>query len=86
MTSNPIRIGIASAIAFAILWVICSAIVYVSPGTMMEVSGHMVHADLSTLRWTLTWPGFFTGLVGWVVVAGVTSWLIALINKLLSND
>lgn len=84
MTSNPVKLGIASAIAFAILWIICSAIVYVSPGPMMEVSGHMIHADLSTLSWTLTWPGFIMGLVGWMVVAGVTSWLIALIYKLLS--
>ena len=84
MTSNPVKLGIASAIAFAILWIICSAIVYVSPGPMIEVSGHMIHADLSTLSWTLTWPGFIMGLIGWMVVAGVTSWLIALIYKLLS--
>ena len=84
MTSNPVKLGIASAIAFAILWIICSAIVYVSPGPMMEVSGHMIHADLSTLSWKLTWPGFIMGLIGWMVVAGVTSWLIALIYKLLS--
>ncbi len=77
MKLNSVKLGAASAIAFSVLWVICSATVAVSPDSMMTISGHMIHADLSNIGWSLSWTGFFLGLIAWAVVADVTVWLVA---------
>lgn len=50
---------------------------------MIMMTGHMIHADLNTLGWTLSFSGFLAGLVAWAAIAGVSGWLIASIyNKL----
>ena len=87
MKLNPTALGAASAISFAILWIICSAAVAVLPGFMLTMSGHMMHGDFSQMGWTLTWGGVFLGLVAWAVVAFVSGWLIAAIyNRLLGTS
>lgn len=86
MKLDTVKFGLASAGAFAILWLVCSLIVWLMPSMMMAVSGHMVHADLSQMGWHLTIGGVLAGLVGWAVSAGVTAMLIAKIyNQLISN-
>ena len=83
MKLNPNKFAIACAGAIVILWVICSAIVYFLPVAMMYFTGHMMHADLSAIAWTLTGTGFIVGLVAWAFCAWITAWLIAIIyNKL----
>jgi hypothetical protein len=83
MNIDANKIGISSAISFGILWVVCSAAVHFMPQPMMMITGHMMHADLTTLGWTLTFSGFLTGLVAWAAIAGVSGWLIASIyNRL----
>lgn len=82
---NAKRCAIAAGLAFAVLWVICSALVAILPGPMMAITGHMMHGDFTAMGWTLTWTGFFFGLVGWAVVAGITAWAIALIYNRLSD-
>lgn len=77
MKLNGIRCAIASGTAFAILWVICSAFVLLAPGPMIWIGGHMIHANLEAMRWTLTLGGLVTGLIAWSVLAAVTGWLIA---------
>ena len=85
MNINPIKLGISSAAVFALFWVICSAIVYFVPEQMMLMTGHMAHVNLSDMHWTLTWSGFFIGLVSWAGIAGVTAWLIATIYNVVSG-
>jgi len=70
-------LGLAAAASFAVLWVICSGLVALSPGYMMGMSGHMMHADFASMQWALTVPGFVYGLILWSVLAGVSGWLIA---------
>jgi len=83
MKLNAAKLGAVSAIAFSILWVICSATVALSPDSAMAISGHMVHADFSNIGWTLSWTGFFLGLIAWAVVADVTVWMVAAVyNRL----
>ena len=87
MMLKPTALGAASAISFAILWIICSAAVAVLPGFMMTMSGHMMHGDFSQMGWTLTWAGVFLGLVAWAAVAFVSGWLIAAVyNRLLGES
>jgi hypothetical protein len=84
MKLDAIKFGGACAIAFSILWIICSAFVMVMPTNMMQVSGNMVHGDLTSMQWSMGIQGIFVGLIAWAFVAGISGWLIAFIyNKLL---
>ncbi len=86
MKLNPTVLGAASAISFSILWIICSAAVAVLPDFMMTMSEHMVHVNLSQMKWTLTWAGVLLGLVSWAAVAFVSTWLIAVTyNRILAK-
>lgn len=86
MKFKPVKLAIASAVATAILWVICSFMVLVMPGMMMSVTGQMVHADLSGFNWTLTLPGFLIGLLSWSISAGVFGWLLAYFYNMFVNE
>ncbi len=77
MTLNINKFAISTAIAFSILWIICSAFVAVIPNPSMALTGTMVHADLSAMTWSLTWSSFIIGLAGWAIIGGITAWLIA---------
>jgi hypothetical protein len=70
------RLGIAMGGATAIFWIVCSALVALFSGSMMTMTGHMLHMDASEFAWRLTFPGFFMGLVSWTVCAAVAGWLI----------
>jgi hypothetical protein len=51
---------------------------------MMQMSGHMIHAELSNLNWAMHWTGFFIGLVAWSVLSGVLAWAVAAVyNRLI---
>lgn len=80
---NATKMGMAAALAFAIVWVICSLLVWIFPAVMMNMSGHMVHGDLSTMTWHMSVGGLLTGLIVWSVLAGFIAWLIATVyNRL----
>jgi hypothetical protein len=84
MKLNPNILGIASAVATAVLWIICSLLVALLPEFMTHMTAGMMHGDTASMAFTMTWTGFLWGLVAWVVCAGVTGWLIATIyNRLL---
>jgi len=70
-------LGLAAAASFAVLWVICSGLVALSPGYMMGLTGHMMHADFGGMQWTLNITGFIYGLLLWCILAGAAGWLIA---------
>ncbi|MBC8242326.1 MAG: hypothetical protein ISR50_16575 [Alphaproteobacteria bacterium] len=83
MKLDAVKLGVATAIVFAVIWVICSILVVLIPGPMMQMSGHMVHADLSNQGWSMHWTGFFTGLILWSAIAALLVWAIAqLYNRL----
>lgn len=77
MKINATKMGVAAAITFAIVWVICSLLVWALPANMMIMSGHMVHGDLSAMTWHMSVGGVFIGFVIWSVVAGFIAWFIA---------
>ncbi len=83
MKIDALKFGIATAIVFALAWVVCSLFVFSMPLRMMQMSGDMVHADLGGMSWNLGWTGFIYGLVAWSVVAGIIGWGIsAIYNRL----
>lgn len=85
MKLDPNKLGIATVIVFAGIWVICSALIMLIPNAMMQMSGHMLHADLGTLSWTINWAGFVIGLILWSVLSGLLVWAIAVVyNRLVT--
>ncbi len=86
MKINPNFFGLASAIATSILWVLCSAIVYLIPRPMIDMSGHMVHANLSGMNWNLTFFGFLVGLIVWSLFAGLFAWILAHIYNMFVKE
>ncbi|MBS9869649.1 DUF5676 family membrane protein [Vibrio alginolyticus] len=84
MPLNAVKFAIASSLSFSIVWIICSLLVLGMPEMMMATSGDMVHMNLSSLGWEMSFIGIFVGLVGWSLSAGVIAWLLATIyNKML---
>lgn len=83
MKLHACKFGIAAAISFGIAWLICSLLVMLLPGMMMNMSGHMVHMDISQMGWHLTVGGVLLGLIVWMITAGFIGWLLAWIyNRL----
>lgn len=83
MKIDALKFGLAASIIFAAAWVICSLFVISMPTAMMQMSGHMVHADFGQMSWNLGWIGFVYGLVAWSVVAGIMgSGIAAVYNRL----
>ena len=71
------KLALTTAITFSVLWVICSAFIALIPDLSMSLTGTMFHANLSSMVWTLTWGGFFIGLIAWAILGGISAWLIA---------
>ena len=81
------KLGLSTVAVFAAAWIICSALVVLVPSPMMRMSGHMMHADLDGLGWTMHWEGFFVGLILWSVLAGLLVWAVAAFyNRLIDGD
>lgn len=84
MKLDAIKLGFATAIIFALAWIICSLFVIIAPSGMMQMSGHMVHSNFEDMGWSLHWTGFFVGLVTWSVFSGLfVGAIAATYNRLL---
>jgi len=57
--------GIAAGTTAAVLFVLCSLAVAISPDPTTAFFGYLVHLDLSSLPRTLTFGSFIGGLVAW---------------------
>ncbi len=87
MKIQPGQFALALAISAALLWVICSALVWLSPGMMMSMTENMLHADLANVTWQMTFSGMLIGLVVWTGIAAVTGGLVAgIYNQLASRS
>lgn len=86
MKLNPSALAIASAVAIAIIWSLCSLLVFALPSMMSGMTGHMIHAQLDSFTWMLTFTGYFIGLIAWSVWAAVTGWLIAVVYNKVASD
>lgn len=74
---NAGRFGLASAAASFIVWIICSILVFSMGGMMMNMSGYMMHGELSGFSWTMSTTGVLLGGLAWAIAFGITGWLIA---------
>ena len=77
MKLEPLRLGVATAVAVGIVWVICSVFVIGTPGMAMYAAGGMMHGEANAMVMQVTPIGFVVGLAGWSLGAGLTAWLVA---------
>ena len=84
MKLDPVRLSLATATAFGIVWATCTAFVVALPAISNVAAGGMTHF-MGPPHMLVTATGFFIGLVGWSVAAGVTSGLLAVIYNALGN-
>jgi hypothetical protein len=77
MKLDAFKLGLATAIVLAAVWIICSILVLLVPGPMMQMGGHMLHAELDGYHWSMHWPGFLIGLILWSALSGLLVWAIA---------
>lgn len=83
MQLHPFKFGVAAALATAVIWIICSVLVFSLPELTMMVSGDMMHMDTREIMWSLTLAGFVKGLIIWSLSVGFTAWIFAVIyNRL----
>ena len=86
MKINSLNLALASAVTAAIVWAICSLLVWTMPGAMMNVTGNMVHMEMGKSGWILSPLGFLWGLIIWSLFAGIFAWLLATVYKLLTKN
>ena len=86
MKIDAIKFGLACAIALAIAWVVCSGFVMFTPESMMEISGNMIHMDLSTMGWDMGAHGLLVGMMAWALVGGLTGATVATIYNRLVGE
>ena len=79
MLVNTKKLVIAWSIAAALVWVICSVLVALSPGSMTAMTGHMIHMELGHTALAMSLTGFIVGLLGWVLLAAGFAWLFGTI-------
>lgn len=86
MKLQPNALALSSAVTFAVIWVLCSLLVALLPGMMMDMTGDMIHADMNQMSWSMNFGGFVVGLVIWSLLASATGWLIAIFYNRFCNE
>ena len=86
MKINALNFALASALTAAIVWIICSLLVWSMPGGMMNATTNMVHMDMARSGWTISFIGVVWGLFAWSIFAGIFAWLLATIYNLLTKN
>ena len=78
MKSNTTKLANAFALTMAILWVACSAVVWLLPGFASQVTEWWMHGmDISVMgNWNLTLNSFLLGGITAVISAWVTGWVL----------
>jgi hypothetical protein len=78
MNDKKMKIANASALAMAVIWLICSIGVWLLPDFSMKITNSWMHGmDVGGVMgmWSLTWSNFLVGGVS----AVLASWLVGYI-------
>ncbi|ABO25119.1 DUF5676 domain-containing protein [Shewanella loihica] len=87
MKLNETAFAFACALAFALIWIVCSLLVVAMPMMMSDMTGHMLHTNWQTMGWQMNFSGFVLGGIVWALVAGLVGWLIAIFyNRFSTSD
>lgn len=86
MKLNANKLALAAALSFALLWVICVAMVMLMPEHSIYVTEAMIHSSLPEWQWNFDWQVLLVGLIAWMVSAGTVAWFTATIYNRLIGD
>lgn len=76
MKINSNQLALSFAMAAGIAWAFCGLVVFLAPDFMTDMTGHMIHMDISETGLTMSLRGMIMGLVGWIVLAGGFGWIL----------
>ncbi|MTI64788.1 DUF5676 family membrane protein [Methylophaga sp.] len=85
MKFNSVKFALAATLTTAIIWVICSLLVFLLPQATIMASGDMFHMDIQDMMWSLTLSGFIKGLILWSLSVGLSAWIFAVIYNRLDS-
>jgi hypothetical protein len=85
MKFNSVKFALAATLTTAIIWVICSLLVFLLPQATIMASGDMIHMDIQDMMWSLTLSGFIKGLILWSLSVGLSAWIFAVIYNRLDS-
>ena len=79
MKNNTMKFANAFALGMAVLWVLCSAVIWLLPSFSWTVTGWWMHGmDLSSMGgWNLTISNFLLGGITAIASAWITGWILA---------
>ena len=79
MKNNTMKLANAFALAMAVLWVLCIAVIWLLPSFSWTVTGWWMHGmDLSAMGgWNLTISNFLLGGITAIASAWITGWILA---------
>ncbi len=86
MKINSLNFALASAITAAVVWLICSLLIWIMPGAMMNMIMNLFHLEMGKSGFMLSPLGVIWGLVGWSLFAGIFAWILATIYNLLTKN
>lgn len=69
-TLNARAFGFAAGTVAATISAICAVALTIAPSATRAVVGYLIHSDLSGLTPAVSWASFFTGVMGWGLIAG----------------
>ena len=85
MKFNSVKFALAATLTTAVIWVICSLLVFLLPQATIMASGDMIHMDIQDMMWSLTLSGFIKGLILWSLSVGLSAWIFAVIYNRLDS-
>lgn len=85
MKFKPLSLALSTAIAFAIIWILCVIIVWALPVFSMGLFNDMMHSQDMNMTWHISVSGLITGLIAWSACGGFTAWLIAVFYNRFSS-
>lgn len=86
MKIDSIKFALTAAITAVVVWIVCSAVVFLLPKMMLSLSGNMIHMNLDRIGWHLSLSGIVMGLFGWFFISGIIAWLFAKTYNALIHD
>ena len=86
MKINALNFALASTITAAVVWIICSLLIWMMPGPMMNLTTNLFHMEMGKSGFVISPIGVIWGLVGWSLFAGIFAWILATIYNLLTKD
>ena len=76
----------AIALVWTALYSVCALLVAVAPTQTTAAFGYVLHSDFSPIMRSVSWIGFFVGLVCWYLLVAVSAGAGAALYNRLAQD